>query len=182
MKKISVKDMLIVALFVAVCTVFAQMTFYIPFVPLPITMSFFGVFFSSTVLGAKRAVLTQVIYLLLGVFGLPVFASFKGGIGVFNTPSGGYLLSYLIIAAIVGWYADKCKKPSFITLFPVMIVTLSLVYLFCAAYISFVVNCTFVEAIMIGVMPYIYLDIVKCIMATIIAITVRDRLLKSKLI
>jgi biotin transport system substrate-specific component len=69
----------------------------------PFTLQVFAVLASGAVLGARRGVLSQVVYLLLGASGLPVFARFHGGAAVLAGPTAGYLWAYPLAAALAGW-------------------------------------------------------------------------------
>ncbi|MEM4636320.1 MAG: biotin transporter BioY [Nitrososphaerota archaeon] len=78
----------------------AQFAFYIG--PVPITLQTLFVILSGFVGGFRVGLLSQLIYLAVGLAGLPVFAGFKGGYMVFLGPTAGYLLSFPIAAAIAG--------------------------------------------------------------------------------
>ena len=64
----------------------------------PFTLQTFGVFMAVGVLGGKRGTLAVLVYILLGVVGVPVFAGFSGGIGVLLNTTGGYIVGFLFSA------------------------------------------------------------------------------------
>lgn len=64
----------------------------------PFTLQTFGVFVAVSVLGGKRGTLAVVLYLLMGVVGLPVFAGFSGGLGVLLGSTGGYIVGFVFTA------------------------------------------------------------------------------------
>ena len=66
----------------------------------PISLATFAVMVSGGLLRPKYAAMSQVIYILLGFAGLPVFAGFTGGVGVLARPSAGYLLGYILMAFV----------------------------------------------------------------------------------
>lgn len=68
----------------------------------PFTLQTFGVFLAVGVLGGKRGTLAVLVYLLLGMVGVPVFAGFEGGIGCLLGSTGGYILGFLF-SALVMW-------------------------------------------------------------------------------
>lgn len=105
MKKINVKDMVLCALFTAFCCVCSIIT--LPIGVVPISLATFGVMATTMILGEKRAMISVVLFVLLGVVGLPVFSGMQGGIGVIAGPTGGYIYSYILMVPIVG-IASKC--------------------------------------------------------------------------
>jgi biotin transport system substrate-specific component len=89
------------AAFVALC---AQV--YIPTLPVPFTGQTFGVLLVGGALGFRRGVLALLLYLLIGAVGLPVYAQGKAGLAIIQGASGGYIVGFVIAAAIVGRLAE----------------------------------------------------------------------------
>lgn len=98
-KVLSIRDMTDIALCAALLVVCAWMT--IPFT-VPFTMQTFGVFLSVGLLGRKRGTFAVLIYMLLGLVGLPVFSGFQGGPGVLLGITGGYIVGFLPGAWVMG--------------------------------------------------------------------------------
>lgn len=73
--------------------------------PVPFTMQTFAIFLTIGVLGGKRGTIAILVYLLLGMAGLPVFSGFRGGIGVLLNTTGGYLMGFLF-SALLMWAAE----------------------------------------------------------------------------
>src|SRR3712207_3531477 len=94
------------ALMAAVTAVAAQIAGPLPFSPVPFTLQVLAVMLSGLLLGPRYGALAQAIYVLVGAVGVPVFAQFHGGLGVVLGPTGGYLLSYPLAAAIAGLAAQ----------------------------------------------------------------------------
>jgi Uncharacterized conserved protein len=94
-KKLKTVDMMYVAMFAALISVCA-------WIAVPATVSFtmqtFGVFSALFILGGKRGFLAILVYVLLGVAGLPVFSGFSGGFGIIAGATGGYIVGFLICA------------------------------------------------------------------------------------
>src|SRR5829696_7645933 len=84
----------------AVTAAAAQIT--IPLSPVPFTLQVLAVILSGLLLGVRHGALAQAVYVLVGAIGVPVFAGFKGGLGILLGPTGGYLISYPIAAAVAG--------------------------------------------------------------------------------
>ena len=102
--RVSVRDISYTALGAALIAVSSLIT--VPG-PIPFTMQTFGVFTSAALLGAKRGVLSVIVYILLGVIGLPVFSSFKAGPGVLAGPTGGYIVGFVFSALIAGAFSHR---------------------------------------------------------------------------
>jgi biotin transport system substrate-specific component len=88
------------SLFVALC---AKVTWYLPFSPVPLTLSNFGVLLVGLLLGSRRGFAALVLYLVEGSAGLPVFTA--GSLGILG-PTGGYLLAYPVVAFVAGWLRE----------------------------------------------------------------------------
>jgi biotin transport system substrate-specific component len=91
-----------VALMAALAAVGAQIAIPLPFSPVPFTLQVPAVILSGLLLGSRHGALSQIVYLLLGAAGAPVFAQFSGGFAHLVGPTGGYLLSYPLAAAVAG--------------------------------------------------------------------------------
>ena len=98
-------------LFVATLTaVGAQLSIPLPLTPIPLTVQDMIVLLGGAVLGARLGALAQVVYLLAGFFGLPVFAGspeLPGGFARVLGPTGGYLLTFPLAAAVTGALAER---------------------------------------------------------------------------
>lgn len=104
-----IKDMLLVSLFTALMAVGAYVR--IPFPLLPVTLQPFFCAFAGILLGARLGALSQLVYLFLGLAGLPVFTG-GGGIGYVLSPSFGFLLGFAAAAYITGLISERQKKRS----------------------------------------------------------------------
>lgn len=93
-------DLAYIALMAALIALCAWIS--VPLGPVPFTMQTFGIFAALGLLGGRRGTLAFLIYLLLGIVGLPVFSGFSAGAGVLFGATGGYLLGYLA-AALLFW-------------------------------------------------------------------------------
>jgi biotin transport system substrate-specific component len=85
----------------------AQVSVHLPFTPVPATGQTFAVLLSGAVLGWRRGFLSQLVYLAEGAAGLPVFADASGSALHLVGPSGGYLWSFPLAAALVGWLVEQ---------------------------------------------------------------------------
>lgn len=80
--------------------------------PVPITLQTFGVLLAGAVLGAKRGFLAVLLYVVLGVAGLPIFADGRSGLAVLSGPSGGYLAGFALAAALCGFLVQRLPRRS----------------------------------------------------------------------
>ena len=90
----NLKDFIFAALFTAFIAVSAMIT--VPLGPIPFTLQTFAITLVMFIAKPKVALLSMVIYILLGAIGAPIFSSMKGGIGVLMGPTGGFLIGYLL--------------------------------------------------------------------------------------
>ncbi len=110
MKKnaVSVQNLIVTGVFAALLAVLSQVAIPLPS-GVPVTMQTFAVALAGFTLGARRGTLAVLTYLLLGAIGIPVFAGFIGGIGVFAGVTGGFLIGFLALAWLCGlggpWFA-----------------------------------------------------------------------------
>jgi biotin transport system substrate-specific component len=100
------RHVLLVALGAVVIYLTARIYFTIPPNPVPYTMQNFGVLLVGGALGFRRGALAAALYLAIGVIGIPAFAEGRGGISVIWGATGGYLVGFVLAAALVGWLAE----------------------------------------------------------------------------
>ena len=103
MRNSKLTDMILIGLFAALIAVCAQIQ--IP-AAVPFTLQTFAIFLVVGLLGGKRGTVSVVIYILLGMVGLPVFAGFKGGIAALLGTTGGYIIGF-IFSALLMWVLEK---------------------------------------------------------------------------
>ena len=85
----------------------AQMEIRLPWTPVPITLQTFVVFLVSAALGTRRAVAAMLLYLLEGSMGLPFFSGGAAGLAHLFGPTGGYLIGFVVAAAVIGFLAER---------------------------------------------------------------------------
>lgn len=143
----------------------------IPIGPAPITLQVLFVFLAGIVLGPVWGAVSMLLYLMAGAVGAPVFAGMSAGIGVLVGETGGYLLSYPIAAALIGLFVHRgpdLRDPAEVSL-PVLVGALAagvvVIYWLGTAYMAWVLELEIVEAIMLGVVPFIPGELLKMIAA-----------------
>ncbi|HSL01738.1 MAG TPA: biotin transporter BioY [Rubrobacteraceae bacterium] len=173
-----------VALMAAVTAVAAQITIPLPFSPVPFTLQVLAVILSGLLLGPRYGALAQTIYVLVGAVGVPVFAGFRGGLGVLVGPTGGYLLSYPIAAAIAGLAAyaaaNALRRRALWTGFLWGCAALAVIYAFGATWLAAVTDLPLAVAVAQGVLPFVPLDLVKVALAALVAVAAAPAIAPSQ--
>lgn len=166
MLKINIRQMILVSLFAALTAVGAFIS--IPIYPVPFTLQTLFTLLAAMTLGSVMGALSQIIYVLLGVVGLPVFAGFKAGIGILFGPTGGFLFGFIISAYIIGKMIELKKEKNIFYYFLVGSLGTILLYLFGITQLSLVAGIGVKKAITLGMLPFLPGDILKIITASFI--------------
>ncbi len=180
-KKWDVRQMALVGLMTAVICVIAPFSLNIPVSPVPISLGSMAIYFVITVLGMKRGTLSVALYILLGLIGVPVFTNFNGGAGKLFGPTGGYIVGYIFLALIFGFFMDHWRGKPGLNIAGAVLGTLVL-YLFGTVWLQYQAGMSFMAALWAGVIPYIPGDIIKLALSMSIGIQLRKRLVKAGLL
>ena len=153
----------------------------IPIGPVPVSLTPLAVFLSVYILGTKRGTIAYLLYLLIGAVGVPVFSGFTGGLGKLTGPTGGYLVGFILMALIGGWFIFRFydKVP---VQFLGMLLGLVVCYAFGTVWLSYSAGMPFGAALAAGVYPFIPFDLVKIAIAIFLGRTVRRRLERGGII
>src|SRR5215211_310709 len=158
------------ALMAAVTAVAAQIAIPLPFSPVPFTLQVLAVILSGLLLGPRYGALAQVVYVLLGAVGLPVFAQFSGGLGVVLGPTGGYILSYPLAAALAGLAAaNATRRRALWASFIWGCAGLAIIYALGATWLAVITQLPFAAALAQGVLPFVPFDLIKVALAALVA-------------
>lgn len=180
-KKLTVRQLALVGLMTAVFCILGPIAFNIPISPVPISLGMLAIYFILTVLGMKLGTLSVIVYILLGLAGLPVFTNFAGGPGKLFGPTGGYIIGYVFMALVSGFFIDKWGGKIWLSFLGMLLGT-AICYLFGTLWLAHQASLTFPQALMAGVIPYIPADLIKLLLAMTVGIQVRRRLVKAGLI
>ena len=146
----------------------------IPIGPIPVTLSLFAVMLAGIVLDVKKSFVSVLVYILLGLCGLPVFAGAKAGFSVIIGPTGGYLWSYLIMVVIVSVLGHIEYINKFAMAFIACILGTAVCYLFGTVQYCFVMSTGFKSAFSVCVYPFIVFDLIKAVCASLLGVKLRD--------
>ena len=174
------KNLTFIALMTAVLCIISPFSLPVGFSPVPITLSTLAIYLCLFILGLKKAVISVLLYLLLGFIGLPVFAGFSGGAGKLLGPTGGYLIGYIFLVCIAGLFINNKKGKWYLYLSGMVLGSMSC-YLFGTIWLAFQMRLTFPEAFALGVLPYIPADFFKMIIALLLGLSLRKALTSASL-
>ena len=165
------RDLALIAVFAGITAALGLIpAFYTPFSPVPITAQTFGIILAGAVIGGRRALASQGLFLALVALGLPLLAGGRGGIGVFAGPTVGFLVGYGVCAGLIGWLTFRKGAPYsvgwglLINILGGMVVmyALGIPGMMAVAKLSF-------PAAVAANLPYLPADLVKVVAATFVA-------------
>lgn len=166
------QELTLTGVMTALLCILGPLSIPLPFSPVPISFTNLAVFLSVYTLGMRRGTVSYLIYLLIGIAGLPVFSGFAGGLGKVAGPTGGYLVGFFFLALIEGWFVEKGKgKPA--AAIAGMVLGMAVCYAFGTAWLSRQLGISFYAGLGIGVLPYLPGDILKMIATLAIGVPLR---------
>lgn len=164
------KDIAYPSLFAALTAVGAQIA--IPIGTVPITLQVLFVLLSGFILGSRLGFLSQLIYLLMGSLGLPVFANLSGGFAYIYGPTGGYLIAFPLAAFLVGFLSER--QETFLNYTLAMLLGILVIYLLGWFRLGIFMGGDFKKAFIVGVAPFVIIDLIKGGIAIIVAKRVKQ--------
>lgn len=168
-----VKFMATSALMTAVLCVLGPLS--IPIGPVPISLTNLAIYLMLYILDWKRGTVAYLLYLAIGLIGLPVFSGFTGGAAKLAGPTGGYLIGFIPMTILIGLFVGKFSGRK-IACVAVMEAATWIAYFFGTAWYSRMAGLTFSAALAVGVTPFIAEDLAKMILAAILGPVLRRRL------
>jgi biotin transport system substrate-specific component len=134
--KLQLREMILIGIFAALMVVGAMIKIPTPF-GVPITFQLFFSVYAGLLLGAKAGFLSQLIYILLGLVGLPVF-TLGGGIHYIFNPTFGYIIGFAVASLVIGLLVDRKTQINFIYLLGISSVGFLAIYLIGNVYLYFI--------------------------------------------
>ncbi|MCH5202597.1 MAG: biotin transporter BioY [Oscillospiraceae bacterium] len=175
-------NMLVCALFAAICCVLSPIA--IPIGPVPISLGLFAIIFTGVVLGPLKGAISVLVFFLIGLF-FPVFTGGQVGFSAFVGPTGGYAWSYLLVVVVVGFLTKipiKNKVLEIIATIFFCMAGIATCYFFGTLQFMVVMNTNLTAAISACVIPFIPFDFGKCVVAGVMGPMLKVALKKAKLI
>lgn len=161
-------EMTKMALMVAMNCVSAYIIIPLPFSLSPLALQTLIVNLTGYVLNAKQAFMTMLVYLLVGLAGVPVFTGGSAGPGKLFGPTGGYIIGFLVTAVFLAYFkGEKYNFKRYALLG--CVIGIPLIYVFGVVQLKLITDMPWDKAILTGALPFIPLDIVKCLAAAVIA-------------
>lgn len=175
--KTAARDMCYVALFTALIAIMAQISIPMP-AGVPLTLQTLAIPLAGLILGPRRGTLSTVIYVLIGAAGVPVFAGLKGGMGVVLGMTGGFLVSFPIMALLAGLGIAKGKTGMWLGLILGAVIN----YAVGTVWFMVIAHTGAAAALTACVIPFIPTAILKLVLAGLIGMMLRGVLIKNGLL
>ncbi len=175
---LSSRDITRIGLAAALIAVLAQISIPMP-AGVPMTLQTFVIPLVGIILGSKKGTIAALIYVLLGAVGLPIFAGFTGGLGIVLGMTGGFIVSFPIMAFLAGLGNEAGGT---VRLYAGLIAGAVLNYIIGTCWFVVAAHSTFAAAFTACVLPFIPTAIIKIILAGIIGKKVRDLLIRAGVI
>lgn len=134
------------------------------YTPVPLTLQTFFVLLGAMVLGSKRAVVSQSLFVGLGLFGIPIFAGSLAGFAYLFSPTGGYLLGFVLASFFLGYFAKKFKDHSYVLIFASIVASFIILSLG-SSWLVLGYHFSIKQAFLLGFLPFCLGDVLKSIMA-----------------
>ena len=175
----AVRTITYVAMFTAVIAVCSQLAVHVG--EIPYTLQTLAVCLTAGLLGLKKGTLAVATYIIMGVFGIPVFSGFKNFYALIGGASAGYVIGFIFTSAIVGFVSDRLKNNSekgfnalyLLALALSMVIGVAVCYFFGTLWFMFVykdsaTTANLQIALAYCVYPYVVADLIKIVVATIL--------------
>jgi biotin transport system substrate-specific component len=160
-----VRDASLIVGAAALTALSAQISFYLPGLTVPVTGQTFAVLLSGAALGANRGAAAMLLYIALGMIGLPVYADGAHGVAIVTGATGGYLIGFLVAGWVVGRLSERRLDRTPWTALPLFIVGSAIVYAIGVPWLAISADMSIGKAIADGFVPFIPGDIVKAVAA-----------------
>lgn len=171
-------DMVLIGVMTALICVLAPLS--IPIQAVPISLGTLMIFLTVYVLGCFRGTTAVCIYILLGLVGLPVFAGYTGGAAKLLGPTGGYIIGYIPMALIAGFFFDHFPGKRVMAVVG-MAIGMVVLYLFGTVWLALQMSYTFYQALWAGVIPYLIGDAIKIVIVVLIGPVLKGLIEKARI-
>ena len=156
------KNLTLCAVFTALLCILSIIT--IPIGTIPITLSTLAVMLCGVILGAKKGLVSVILYILTGMVGIPIFSGLRGGFQVVLGPTGGFILGYIPMVIVIGLLTSRLpqkKLPKILSVSGACFLGVIICYAFGTLYFMHLQHVGFYQAALVCVVPFIPFDILK---------------------
>ncbi|KNZ68863.1 BioY protein [Thermincola ferriacetica] len=186
--RLTIRDMAFVSLFTALAVSAALVLRFggeavVPFSLLPLVVMLAG-----SLLGARLGALSMIVYILLGLVGVPVFAKPPyGGLTYILQPSFGFLPGFVAAAYVIGRILERKEQKSFLSYFLASVVGIVVIYIIGIPYLYIILNfylgkaVSVMQALKIGFLPFILFDLAKAVVTALIARPVAEQVRTARI-
>jgi biotin transport system substrate-specific component len=143
----------------------AQVSIPLPFTPVPITGQTFAVVLVGASLGATRGISSLLLYLLLGMAGAPIYADQQSGWDVVSGPTGGYIVGFVLAAALTGYLAERRWDRKLSSAIAAMLTGNVLIYLVGLPWLAVDLGTSLEKTLEFGLYPFVPGDVFKLYLA-----------------
>ena len=169
---VNVAHLALTALMAAVICICGPIS--VPIGVIPVSLTPLAVFLTVYILGKHLGTVAYLVYLLIGLVGIPVFSGFTGGPAKILGPTGGYIISFILMAYIAGFFIEKFNN--FIMQMFGCLIGLIVSYAIGTVWLSFQASMSIPAALLAAVIPFIPFDIVKIIIAVLLGKEIKKKL------
>lgn len=182
MNKLSVRSICFVGMFAAITSILSIVTIPTP-IGVPFTLQTFAMALCGLVLGKKYGTLSTILYVLLGLVGVPVYAGMTAGPGVLFGVTGGYIFGFILMTFFCGvgtQFEGKKVGAAFTLLFSV--IGLACCHILGIIRLKFFTGLGWGEAAIAGSVPYLIKDVLSVVAAYLVSVAVRKALKSANLL
>jgi len=143
----------------------AQVSIKLGFTPVPLTGQTFAVLLVGAALGSTRGALSLLLYLVVGIAGVPVYADHRHGWSVFSGATGGYIVGFVVAAALTGWLAERSWDKRFSSSISAMLTGSVVIYICGVAWLHHFLGVNWSTTLDDGLYPFVPGDMLKVYLA-----------------
>ena len=169
-KKVSVKKITTLGLVTALMCVLAPIS--IPTGIVPISLGSFVVYLTVYLVGLQYAVISNILYIVIGAIGLPVFSGYQGGLAKLTGPTGGYIIGFIFVSIIAG-LSLKIFKGNMVAFGVGLVLGTAVLYMFGTVWFMTVMKMGLSKSLSLCVYPFIPFDLAKMVIVMIIGPMIR---------
>ena len=173
-----IRTLCMIALMSAVLCILGPMS--IPIGPVPISLTNLTIYLFLYILDMKKASVAYLVYLLIGLIGLPVFSGYTGGAPKLFGPTGGYLIGFLPMIWAAALVVERHYQKRILCILAMEAATW-IPYLLGTAWLAYSAHMGFRAALGVGVLPFLVVDLCKIAFAAIIGPELKSRLVRAGL-